>query len=123
MVALPLFRPTDMGSFGRIICTALLAICYWYSWRFNKDIPATLLTVLQAMLMYMFGTKVYDGVTNYQSTKLNLSATASVSASTSLPVPAPATPATAPAQAPKPVPASTAPAASVVGTDDEDKDV
>ena len=77
-VALPFFRPTDMGSFGRSVCTFLLLICYWYSWRFNKDVPMTLLTVLQTMLVYLFGTKIYDGVADYTKTKLNLTTKASV---------------------------------------------
>jgi hypothetical protein len=81
-VALPFFRPTDMGSFGRAVCTFLLIVCYWYSWRLNRDIPATLLTVLQAMLVYLFGTKIYDGVADYKKTKLNLSANASVTVGT-----------------------------------------
>lgn len=76
---LPFVRPIDTGSFGRIVCTFLLAISYYYSWRLSKDIPATLLTVLEAMLLYVFGSKVYTGYTSIkkaQITKASIEAAA-----------------------------------------------
>lgn len=67
---LPFVRPIDTGSFGRIVCTFLLAISYYYSWRLSKDIPATLLTVLEAMLLYVFGSKVYTGYTSIKKAQI-----------------------------------------------------
>ena len=78
---LPFIKPTDAGSFGRLVCSFLLGVSYWYSWRIGKDIPQTLLSVLQAMFLYVFGSKVYDGVSAYKNNQLTLSANASVSVS------------------------------------------
>ena len=70
-LVLPFVRPIDTGSFGRIVCTFLLFISYYYSWRLSKDIPATLLTVLEAMLLYVFGSKVYTGITSIKRAQLS----------------------------------------------------
>lgn len=78
---LPFIKPTDAGSFGRLVCSFLIGISYWYSWRLGKDIPQTLLSILQAMFLYVFGSKVYDGVSSYKNNQLTLSANASVSLS------------------------------------------
>lgn len=73
---LPFVRPIDTGSFGRIVCTFLLAVSYYYSWRLSKDVPATLLTVLEAMLLYVFGSKVYTGYTSIRKAQITSSKSA-----------------------------------------------
>ena len=80
---LPFMRPIDTGSFGRIVCTFLLFISYYYSWRLSKDIPATLLTVLEAMLLYVFGSKVYTGYTDFKKAQVTRSASGKVAATQS----------------------------------------
>lgn len=117
--ALPLFRPTDMGSFGRIICTALIAISYVYYWRVKSDVPVTLLTVLQTMLAYMFGTKIADKYTDYTNAKLNITATAGISASVTPPAPTPAVPVPAPTPILTPVPGKAADDAVSVSEDEK----
>ena len=80
---LPFMRPIDTGSFGRIVCTFLLFISYYYSWRLSKDIPATLLTVLEAMLLYVFGSKVYTGYTDFKKSQVTKLASGKVAAAPS----------------------------------------
>lgn len=70
ILAKMLVPATDSGnlSIGRIMLLACFALSMW-KWAYGKEIVGTQLTVLLALLGYVFGTKVLAGVSTLRSGK------------------------------------------------------
>lgn len=53
----PFYKSGSTGSFGRLWASILIAMCLFRFWVIELDPPETMITVLLAMLSYVFLTK------------------------------------------------------------------